>query len=136
MPSKHHSMVFYSSTMEVALCKEKKTSLKTPLQWQVHITDIYEWSMSSSLIVNLTVNLPFITCKQLISISFKTSVSPLSKKSISHENLSIKDISYQQQVFSLQVFHIIRFSSHFFVTFESIEYFNHYNMMTSPILTL
>ena len=46
--------------------------------------------------LGVIVNLSFIICKQLTSISFKnfcTSVSPLSKESISHENLSIKDIS-------------------------------------------
>ena len=69
----------------------------------------------------MIVSLLFITCKQLISISFETYVSSLSKKSISHEHLNIKDISYQQQVFPL--FHNIGFSSHFFVTFESIRKF-------------
>ena len=61
----------------------------------------------------MIVSLLFITCKQFISISFETTVSSLSKKSISHEHLNIKDISYQQQVFPL--FHNIRFSSHFFL---------------------
>ena len=45
---------------------------------------------------------------------------PAFKESISHENLNIVGISYQQQLFQLKVFHNIRFSSHFFVTFESI----------------
>ena len=42
---------------------------------------------------------------------------------ICHYNGAFKDISCQEQVFSLRVFHNIRFSSHFFVTFESIRIF-------------
>ena len=113
MPIKHHSMLFYSSTLEVALCKKKKTFLKTPLQWWVHTTDMYEWSMSS-IKVWLSICLLLLANSLLLS-ALKTSVSPLSKKSISHENLSIKDIpiSYQQQVFPLQVFHNIRLITFF-----------------------
>ena len=48
---------------------------------------------------NMVVNFLFIICKQLISSIFKTPVSLLSKKNLSNENLNIKDITYQQQVF-------------------------------------
>ena len=60
----------------------------------------------------------------LFLAALKGSVSPLSKKSISHENLNIKDIfTTNNRVFPLEVFHTIRFSSQFFVTFESIRVF-------------
>ena len=112
MPSKHHSIVFYSSTLEVALCKINKKLFKdTPTMVVTH----KHWGM--------IVNLPFILANSLFLSAFKTSVSPLSKKNISRANVNIKDISYQQHVFPLQVFHNIRFSSHFFLTFESIRVF-------------
>ena len=133
MPSKHHSMVFYSSTLEVALCK------KNLFKRHLYNGRYTQLTCMSEVCQALRYDCQFaFYCLQTTYFyqPKKTSVSPLSKKSISHENLSIKDISYQQQVFPLQVFHNIRFSSHFFVTFESIEYFNYYNMMTSPILTL
>ena len=76
---------------------------------------MHNWHVSVKHVKHrgMIVSLLFITCKQLISISFETTVSSLSKKSISHEHLNIKDISYQQQVFPL--FYNIRFSSHFFL---------------------
>ena len=43
--------------------------------------------------------------------ALKTSVSSLSRKSISHEHLHITDVSCWQKVF--QLFHNVRFSSHF-----------------------
>ena len=53
----------------------------------------------------------------LFLAALKGSVSPLSKKSISHENLNIKDIfATNNRVFPLEVFHTIRFLSQFFVT--------------------
>ena len=104
-----HSMVFYSSTLEVALCK-KKIFLKRPLQWKVHTTDMYEWSMSSIKVWLLICLLSL--ANSLFLSALTTSVSPLSNKRISHENLSIKDISYQWQVFPLQYKCFITSDSH------------------------
>ena len=84
---------------------------------KVHTTDMFEWSMSS-IKVWLSVWFSFLANSLFLPAS-KTSVSLLSKKSISNEYLNIKDISYQQQVFPL--FHNIRFLSNFFFTFESIR---------------
>ena len=99
---------------------------------------MYEWSMSS-IKVWLSISL-WLLANSLFLSALKTPVSPLSKKSISHDNLSITDIpvNYQQQVFPLQVFHNIRLSSNFFVTFESIRIFSslqyheipHFNPLT------
>ena len=87
---------------------------------------MFEWSMSS-IKVWMSVYFLFLA-NSLFLPALKTFVSLLSKKSISHEHL-ILDISYQQQVFPL--FHNIRFSSHFFVTFESIRKL--YSLQYNPI---
>ena len=52
----------------------------------------------------MVVNLLVITSKQLISISFESFYIPTLKKSISHENLNMKDISNQQQFFHRKCF--------------------------------
>ena len=60
------------------------------------------------------------------------------KKSISHENSNIRDISYKWQVFPLQVtvsYHQILITF-FLLHLKASEYVNHYHMMKSPILTL
>ena len=82
-------------------------------------TDMFEWSMSN-IKVWLSVCFSFLANSLFLS-ALITSVSLLSKISISPEHLNIAGISYQQQVFPL--FHNIRFSSHFFVTFERIRKF-------------
>ena len=66
-----------------------------------------EKSMSSiKVIVNFSIYFSLLANSLFLS-ALKTSVSLLSKKSISHEHLNITDISYQQQVFPL--FHNISF---------------------------
>ena len=52
--------------------------------------------------MNLTVFFSLLATSLFLS-ALKTSVSSLSKKSISHEHLNIEDISYQQQVFPYQI---------------------------------
>ena len=59
---------------------------------------MFEWSMSS---IKVWLSVCFsIRANNLFLSALKTSVSSLSKKSISHEHLNIKDISYQQTVSS------------------------------------
>ena len=126
-------MVFHSSTLEGAYIHKNWSSVplpnflatkinkeRRPHQKIFFMKDIstmigtHNWNVWVKHVKHrgMIVGLLFITCKQLISISFETTVSSLSKKNISHEHLNIKDISYQRQVFPL--FHNIRFSSHFF----------------------
>ena len=68
--------------------------------------------------VSICFSLP---ANSLFLSALKTSISSLSKKSISHEHVNITGISYQQRVFPL--FHNVRFSSRVFVTFENIRKF-------------
>ena len=73
----------------------------------------------------------------LFLAALKGSVSPLSKKSISHENLNIKDIiHYKQQGFSIGSVSLSDFHHNFLLHLKASEYFNHYNIMKSPTLTL
>ena len=43
---------------------------------------------------------------------------------------------FYSSTLEVEVFHNIRFSSHFLLHLKAYEYVNHYNMMKSPILTL
>ena len=136
MPSKHHSMLFYSSTLEVALCKKKKKPFQRHL-YKGRYTQLTCMSEACQ-VLRYDCQLAFYYLQQLISISFKNSCIPTFKEKHFQWKLSIKDIpvSYQQQVFPLQVFHNVRLSLHFLLHLKAYEYFNHYNMMRSPILTL
>ena len=76
----------------------QKTFLETLLQWLwVRTTNMSKLSMSSIKVWLSTYFL--LLANSLFLSSLKTPVSLVSKKSISHENLNIKDISYRQQVF-------------------------------------
>ena len=82
----------------------KGTYIKVGTQnWHVWVTSIKVWL---SICFSLLANSSFLS-------ALKTSVSLLSEKSISHEQVKKKDMSYQQQFFPL--FHNIRFWSHFFL---------------------
>ena len=82
----------------------KGTYIKVGKQnWHVWVTSIKVWL---SICFSLLANSSFLS-------ALETSVSLLSEKSISHEQVKKKDMSYQQQFFPL--FHNIRFWSHFFL---------------------
>ena len=105
MPNKHNSTVFYSSTLEIPcvhknwssvpliyfflakkIYKEQKPCpkilFKAPLQWYVHTTDMYEWSMSS---IRYDCQFAFHYLQTAYFFENFSFVSPVSKKGISHE---------------------------------------------------
>ena len=76
---------------------------------------MFQWSMSS---IEVWLSVCFsLLANSLFLSALKTSVSSLWKKSISHEHLKIKDISFSMRT-------------------GAWENFNHYNIMKAPILTV